>query len=106
MSIDHLLDRTWSKNYTCNEFACEAWKDITGENLTERLDRFLNGNGGFKELNEPISPCIVFFTNENSTPTHVGVFYCGKVLHLTGRGVQFMPLEIAEIGFWEARFYK
>lgn len=106
MSIDPLLDRTWSIKYTCNEFACEAWQHITGENLEKKMHDFLNGNSHFQELSEPISPCIVFFTNNNLTPTHVGVFFDNKVLHLTCRGVQYMPLEVVKIGFKEVSYYK
>lgn len=106
MSIDDLLDRTWSKNYTCNEFACDAWLKITGEDLSKRIAESLNGNGEFEQLSEPISPCIVYFKNNDHTPTHVGVFFDSKVLHLTARGVQFMPLEIVSFGFREVRFYK
>ena len=105
MSIDNLLDRTWSKNYTCNEFACEAWQQITSENMTGRLKRFLNGLGGFGQFSEPISPCVVFFSNGKHSPTHVGVFFDNKVLHLSGRGVQYMLLDIVRIGFKEVRFY-
>lgn len=105
MGINHLLDRIWSKNYTCNEFVCEAWQDITGENLTERLNHFLNGEGDFKRIDEPISPCIVFFSNGPRSSTHVGLFYCDKLLHLSGRGVQFVPLEIVAMNFREVRFY-
>ncbi|MEG1695791.1 MAG: hypothetical protein RRZ32_00495 [Acinetobacter sp.] len=105
MSINHLLDRIWSKEYTCNEFVCEAWQDIKGENLTERLNHFLNGEGDFKRINEPISPCIVFFSNGPRSSTHVGLFYCDKLLHLSGRGVQFVPLEIVAMNFREVRFY-
>jgi hypothetical protein len=106
MTIDNLLDRTWSKEYTCNEFACDAWKQITGENLSKRLMRFLNGEGGFDQLESPTSPCIVFFNNSFQASTHVGVFFEDKVLHLTGRGVQFMPLDIVKIGFKEVSYYK
>lgn len=105
MSIDNLLDRTWSKNYTCNEFACDVWKQITGLDLADRLLKSLAGNGDFQKLDTPQSPCIVYFTNNNQTPTHVGVFFDNKVLHLTMRGVQYMPLEIISVGFKEVRFY-
>lgn len=43
MNLDQFLDRTWSKTYTCNEFACEAWQHITGEDLTQRLQDFQIG---------------------------------------------------------------
>lgn len=105
MSIDHLLDRIWKPEYTCNEFLCEAWQSITGENLTDRLQLFLNGSGDFQRIDEPISPCIVFFTNGPRSSTHVGLFYCDKLLHLSGRGVQYIPLEIVSINFRETRFY-
>ncbi|MCB8769351.1 hypothetical protein [Acinetobacter soli] len=105
MSIDHLLDRIWTPKYTCNEFLCEAWQSITGENLTDRLQLFLSGSGDFQRIDEPISPCIVFFTNGPRSSTHVGLFYCDKLLHLSTRGVQFLPLELISINFRETRFY-
>lgn len=105
MTINNLLDRIWTKDYTCNEFVCEAWQQITGEDLAVRLHEFLNELGGFKRIDEPISPCIVFFTNGPRSSTHVGLFYCDKLLHLSGRGVQFIPLEIVAMSFRETRFY-
>ncbi|WP_198077797.1 hypothetical protein [Acinetobacter calcoaceticus] len=105
MNINHLLSRIWKEDYTCNEFACEAWKDITGEDLTLRLNRFLNGEGEFKSLDEPISPCIVFFTNGQKSSTHVGLFFEDKLLHLSLRGAQFIPLEVVSMHFRETRFY-
>ncbi len=105
MSIDNLLDRTWSRNYTCNEFACEAWKQITGKDLGKRIEKFLNGKGQFKRLDEAISPCLVWFGNGEKSSTHVGLFYADKLLHLTPRGVQFVPLEVVSGHFREVRFY-
>lgn len=105
MSIDNLLDRVWTKDYTCNEFLCESWKQVTGKDMTKRLDRFLKGKGRFKRLNEPISPCIVFFTNGPRSSTHVGLFYCDKVLHLSAAGAQYIPLELLSMYFKETRFY-
>ncbi|MDQ8951935.1 hypothetical protein RFH42_03070 [Acinetobacter rudis] len=106
MSIDNLLDRTWSNEYTCNEFAIEAWKQITGENIDLRSFETANGKQSFEILNKPISPCIVYMTNNNRSSTHVGLFYCDKLLHLTPCGVQFIPLEMVKNHFREVRFYK
>lgn len=106
MSIDNLLDRTWSKDYTCNEFTCEAWQQITGQDLTKRLADLINGHGEFEKLNEPIAPCIVYFENHKNSPAHVGVFFDQKVLHLTGRGVHLMPLEIVSTAFKEVSYYR
>lgn len=105
MSIDNLLDRTWSKDYTCNEFVCEAWKQITGNDLTQRLNEYLNGKGKFKRLDHPISPCLVFFSNNARSATHIGLFYDYKLLHLSQKGVQFIPLELVAMSFREVRFY-
>lgn len=105
MSIDNLLDRIWTKDYTCNEFLCDAWKQVVGKDLTKRLDKFLNGKGRFKRLDKPISPCIVFFTNGPRSSTHVGLFYGSKVLHLSGAGAQYIELELLSMHFRETRFY-
>lgn len=106
MNISHLFSRSWSQHYTCNEFAIEAWQEITGENLAVRLNQFLNGGDGFLELKGPESPCIVFMSFQAKGPTHVGLFYCGKVLHLTGRGVQFVHLDVLKTYFNHLRFYQ
>ena len=105
MSIDNLLDRVWTSKYTCNEFTCEAWLQITGEDLTQRLQDFLNGKSSFTLHEEPSSPCIVFFTNGKETPTHVGVFFEDKLLHLSKRGAPYVPLEIIKMGFRQTRYY-
>lgn len=105
MDLDDLLDREWTAQYTCNEFACEVWQRITDENLTERLYDFLNGNSSFIVHEEPVSPCIVFFTNGKQTPTHVGVFFEDALYHLSMRGAQYVPLDIVKMGFRQARYY-
>ena len=104
--INDLFDREYKQGYTCNEFACEAWEKITGENLTERLNRYLNGIGDFEQLSEPISPCIAFFSRNLKSSTHVGLFYKGKILHLSPRGVQYIPLDYIMLSFKTVSFYK
>ena len=106
MTIDNLLDRTWSKNYTCNEFVCEAWLQITGENLTQRLDDFLSGTGNFKQLDVPDPPCLVLLSNNNRSSTHVGLFYCDKVLHLTESGVQYVSMRSLKNYYLRFRYYE
>lgn len=106
MNLDDLLDRTWTTGYTCNEFVCEAWQKITGENLKDRLEAFLNEKGDFKQLDVPDPPCLVLLSNNSRSSTHVGLFYCNKVLHLSMRGVQFVPLEYLKMHFRDVRFYQ
>lgn len=106
MNIEHLLSRERTRNYGCNEFACEAWQFITGEDLRQRLDNFLNRNGAFERLNEPISPCIAFFKWNNRSSTHVGLFFDNKILHLGLRGAQLAPLQIVESGFLSVEYFR
>ena len=95
--LDELMDRTWKKGYTCHEFACEAWKKITGKELTLKKR---------KPIKQPKSPCIVFLYNNERSDSHVGIFYQGRVIHLGVRGVQYVPLECLTIGFRKVSFYK
>lgn len=104
--INELFDREYTQDYTCNEFACEAWEKITGENLTQRLNDHLNGLGSFEQIDKPISPCIAFFSRNLNSSTHVGLFYAGRILHLSPRGVQHIPLEYIMLGFKTVSFYK
>lgn len=104
--IDDLLDRVWRKGYTCNEFACEAWKKITGKDLSKKLYSHLVNEDKFSKLDGPQNPCLVFMSNNDKTDTHIGIFYNGKILHLTMRGVQLAPLELIKLYFKDVRFYQ
>lgn len=115
VSIDPLFGRKYDINtYNCVHFLCDAWLLVTGENLSERMHDFLcavsamhptkQGMRQFKRLPKPISPCIVLM--RNSTHSHVGLFYEGRVLHLDGGGVQWLPLNIVTFGFARVRFYQ
>lgn len=105
MNLDQFLDRTWTDSYTCNEFSCEVWQHITGEDLSQRLQNFLNGTGSFIPIDVPESPCIALFNRKNAD-SHVGIFFEGKLLHLTSRGVHYVHLEIVQGSFQQPRFYK
>ena len=106
MNFDHLLSKTYQPGYTCYEFACEAWLHIADENLSERMQSFLNGSGAFVPLHEPESPCITFFYRNDKSPTHVGLFIDGRILHLGFRGAQYAPMDLLMTTFKEVRFYK
>lgn len=106
--IDELLSREYKPTYTCNEFACEAWQLITGENLNDRLMKWLNDpdSQAFKRLDHPISPCLVMFKNHPRSSTHVGLFFEGKLLHLSARGAQFVPIEVVALHFRSVSYYQ
>ena len=106
MNLEHFLSKEWSKDYTCNEFACDVWQAITGENLKQRLDDFLNGTGEFERLDEPISPCLAYYKWNDQASTHVGVFFNGRVWHLGLRGAQNANPQIVKIGFKTVEYYR
>ena len=101
--IEQLLDRERKAGYACQEFVNEAWQIITDEDLSKRLKRHLKGRTDFEKLSEPISPCLVFFSNARHE-NHIGLFYAGKVLHLAD-AAQYVPLELI-FGFNKCEFYR
>jgi len=106
VNFESLLCKTYQPNYTCYEFACEAWQHITGISLSGRMQDFLNGIGSFEQLEAPVSPCIAFLYRSDKSPTHVGLFIEGRILHLGYRGAQYAPLDLLMTTFKEVRFYK
>lgn len=116
MSIDHLFNRVYDINtYNCVHFLCEAWKHVTGQNLSHRLEGFLQPASArvFKKseikqltkLEGPADPCIVVLHKPRHSP-HVGMFLRGKVLHISALGVQYQPLHVVQIGFNRVSFYQ
>jgi len=115
-TLDSLMGKVYDKNkYNCAHFTIDVWKVITGEDITEAFKGLLEPlkynkatmslREGFKRLKEPVNPCIVLMNRKGSTP-HVGVWYNGKVLHLTESGAIYAPLDVAMLGFKQRRFYK
>lgn len=115
-SIDSLFFRVYDRdNYNCCHFLADAWQHVTGQDMRQRLQSWLCAASDwkvtrqdmqqFRRLAAPESPCIVLL--QNAIGPHVGLFYCGKVLHITEQqGVQYMPLEIVQQGYARVRFYK
>lgn len=115
ISVDRYFSRTYNrKSYNCAHLVCEAWKDMTGQDISGALRGFLNGRGEgrailndlrrFKRLTEPQSPCIVLFHATKQAP-HVGIYIRGRVLHIQSRGVEFQPLDVVSLGFKRTGFY-
>lgn len=95
--LDKYFGRQWSKDYTCHNLASEVWQDLTGKVLEV---------GNYEQLGAPQSPCIVFMTNNHRKDSHVGIFVDGRVIHLSIRGTQWIPLEYLQMQFKEVSFYK
>lgn len=116
MSTDQFFKRVYdAKNYNCAHFVAEVYHAETGIDISKKLAGFLlppdertvqtSIRHEFKRLDAPIESCLVVMHRPRTSP-HVGLFLRGKVLHLTEtNGVQYMPLEIATLGFSTIRFY-
>lgn len=112
-SIDKFFFRTSSKSYNCLDFVREVWKELTGDDIVERLTmlqgRFSERHVGtglrqFVKLDSPVSPCIVAFQRVRLTP-HVGIYLDGKVLHLCDRGVEYQPMNVVKSYFRRINYY-
>lgn len=113
MSFDDLFNKKFNKNnYTCADFVCEAWKELTGFEIKNKFGSFLKPNGkinfkarrDFKRLEKPESPCVVLMLDKKRSP-HVGIFYKNKVIHIKESHVEYQPLNIVSRGFEQVRFY-
>ena len=116
-SIDALLDRQYDpKKYHCVHFLIEAAQYLFEKDYSES---FLGLTGDLKQsiqtsrdttiknkrIERPIEGCIVLMTNLLNS-SHVGLFYCGRVLHLSEIGVHFQELRSLERNYSRFRFYE
>lgn len=116
-SIDALLDRQYDpKKYHCVHFLIEAAqylfeKDysesfigLTGD-LTQSIQTSRDTTIKNKRIERPKDGCIVLMTNLLNS-SHVGLFYCGRILHLSEIGVHFQELRSLERNYSRFRFYE
>ncbi|WP_218209065.1 hypothetical protein [Acinetobacter sp. F9] len=116
-SVDALLDRQYDpKKYHCVHFLIEAGQYLFEKDYSES---FLGLTGDLaksiqtsrdttiknKRIERPKDGCIVLMTNLLNS-SHVGLFYCGRVLHLSEIGVHFQELRSLERNYSRFRFYE
>ena len=116
-SVDALLDRQYDpKKYHCVHFLIEAAQYLFEKDYSES---FLGLTGDLKQsiqtsrdttiknkrIERPEDGCIVLMTNLLNS-SHVGLFYCGRVLHLSEIGVHFQELRSLERNYSRFRFYE
>ena len=116
-SVDALLDRRYNpRSYHCVHFLIEAaqylfskdysasFLGLTGD-LAQSIRTSRDTTIKNKRLEKPIEGCIVLMTNLLNS-SHVGLFYCGRVLHLSENGVYFQELRSLERNYSRFRFYE
>lgn len=113
-SIDEFFARKYDKNnYNCSHFVSEVWRNVVGDDITEKLCGFMRKDKvvsfdlrrKFERLDKPSSPCLVLMQRPK-TPPHVGIFLDGKVFHLKENGAEYQPIDVATIGFKKIGFYR
>lgn len=115
-SVDPYLSRVYRKGlYTCIEFTAEVWKDLSGEDIGERLrvihvpsaDRRLTPSDlrRFQRLSVPTSPSIALMRRPKTVP-HMGIFLRGRILHLNEMGASFQSPHFAGLGFKTVTHYR
>lgn len=114
-STDKYFGRKYGRrSYNCARFACDVWRDLTGQDLSDALQGMMAGRGDaravvsqlrqFARLEAPVDPCLALFQFHRESP-HVGVFVRGKVLHITAGGVQYQPVCVIGLGAKKVGFY-
>lgn len=90
--------------YTCVDFVCDAWKYLFNVDISNvvRLPVSYSSRYHFTRLVLPTSPCIAYMLGEDN---HIGLYYEGKILHLTKNGVEYMRPNVASRGFRTVRYY-
>jgi len=113
--IEKYLEKRFTRTYNCFNFVREVWLDLTGVDLGDQTpaehgaeeynQKALKVANTLITLDAPESPSIVLLQRSRLEP-HIGVYYKGKVLHLTKQGVYYMPLDQVTTGYPKVNFYK
>lgn len=116
-SIDPLLNRRYdAKRYHCVHYLLEAAEYLFDQDysssfigLTSSLHETLRTSRHTavenKRILEPVDGTIVLMTNINNS-SHVGLFYCGRVLHLTEMGAHFVSVNSLKKFYKRIRYYE
>lgn len=116
-SIDPLLTRHYDpESYHCVHFLIEAGQYLFDQDysdsfigLTSSLHESLKVSRHtvmrHRQIDHPVDGTIVLMTNVKQS-SHVGLFYCGRVLHLSEIGVHFQELRSLERNYSRFRFYE
>lgn len=115
-SIDCLLDRQHDReNYHCVHFVIEAGKYLFGYDFTDNflgLSNPLDSNGNpsrhtvknSERVQAPTDGTVVLMTKLDNR-LHVGLYYAGRVLHLSKSGVRYQSIRQLQREYKRLRFY-
>lgn len=115
-SVDPLLNRKFDRDhYHCVHFLIDAGKHLFDYDfshcflgLTGSLNNPLNlskDNVSKGELQAKPSNGSIMLTLTLDNKHHVGLYYCGRILHLSERGPRFETLRSIKRQYKKVRFY-
>lgn len=115
--INDLFEKKYSpQKYHCVHFVIDSAKMIfkndysacfiglTGS-LNESIKTSRNTVHKNKRIEKPVEGCIVLMTNYDNS-SHVGLYYKGRIFHLSQQGVQRITIEQTKNYFKRIRFYE
>jgi hypothetical protein len=114
--VDKYLNRTFSyKTYNCFHFVRDVWLELTGVDIGDQvpddksMDSYntqaLKVANTLVSLANPEDPCLVLLQRARIEP-HIGVYYRGRVLHLSRQGAYYAGLDQVSAGYTKVSFYK
>lgn len=115
-SIDPLLDRKFDRNnYHCVHFLIDAGKHLFDYDfshcflgLTGSLDTVLSpSKAGMSQgyLVDKPSDGTIMLALSLDNKHHVGLYYCGRILHLSELGTRFEAMRSIRRQYKKVRFY-
>lgn len=115
-SVDHLLSKDYDPSaYHCVHFVVEAARVLLERDYSESFigltGHVMSAHGHShsmtiknRRLHVPTEGCIVLMRSLCGR-AHVGLFYGGKVLHLTERGAFYQDLRALNRHYFEFKYY-
>lgn len=114
-SIDSYYSRRYHvRDYNCAHLVVEAWKDYTGQDISNLLFGALTNRANrdmrkiqlrrFKRVDQLVDPCIVLLWEPRNAP-HVGIYLRRRILHIGPTGVKFELPEVMFFGYIQRKFY-
>lgn len=113
--IDELMGMKFDiQTSNCWHFTQKAWQKLMKEDLPDLTPtiasggRIISQTAKYKKVYEllanPAPICLALMERAPWNP-HIGVYYYGRIMHLTERGVQFVSPSVAKRGFEKVSYY-
>jgi hypothetical protein len=115
-NFEKLFLKTYhDKDYNCSHFVVDAYKEITGIDISDPLLGFMREKQDrkvFHSLRKNFGQVSVIKNKtliclmSNNHDKHLGVFYKNKILHLRKNGVEYQAFSVATRFFKKVSFYQ